>query len=230
MRARDYYQDIGARTAGWSQTKLPHSARPCHLVPFAERILRNGSGGNYLDIGCQAGDLIGMVSGAFDSCHGIDIGDYDTQWRALAGCKFHVVDVDVSPLPFPDGYFRVVSCIMVLEHVFDVFGLVREARRVLKPGGIFIVEVPNAGYIKHILSLLRGHVPRTGAQLYPFSEQEGWDGQHLHYFTVSELCWLLNNFGFEIRETFSRGRFPKLRKVYPSLLFSSIAVVAAAKD
>ena len=192
--------------------------------------MKLGSGGHYLDIGCQSGGLICMVKSAFDKCYGIDIGSYDQEWSQSPDCTFIVHDVDAAPLPFPDASFRVVSCIMVLEHVFDVFGLVREARRVVQPGGSFVIEVPNAGYIKHILALIKGRVPRTGAQLYPFSEAEGWDGQHLHYFTVSELTWLLNSVGFQVEEIFSRGRFPTLRKIHPPLLCSSICMLVSVKE
>lgn len=229
MRACDYYGQIDARTAGWSSRSVITPSEESHVLPFARRILNLQAGGRYLDIGCQAGDLIRMVKHVFDECHGIDIGRYDHHWSELSDCKFDVVDVDAGPLPFRDAYFRVISCIMVLEHVFDVFGLIREVRRVIEPGGTFIVEVPNAGYFKHILALLRGRVPRTGAQLHPFSEAEGWDGQHLHYFTISELSWLLKHFDFEPRDVFSRGRLAPWRKIHPSLLFSSIALVASAK-
>ena len=229
MKASDYYENVDGRTAAWTQDKAMSKDGENHLAPFARRITMLGSGGHYLDIGCQSGGLIGMVKTAFDECYGIDIGHYDQEWSQLLDCKFRVHDIDAAPLPFPDASFRVVSCIMVLEHVFDVFGLVKEARRVVQPGGTFVIEVPNAGYFKHILSLMKGRVPRTGAQLYPFSEVEGWDGQHLHYFTVSELTWLLNSVGFQVVEIFSRGRFPALRKIYPPLLCSSICMVTAVK-
>ena len=229
MKASDYYENIDGRTAAWSKQEAVPTAEGSHLAPFARRIIQLGSGGHFLDIGCQTGGLIGMVTSAFEKCYGIDIGRYEKEWSKLPDSKFIVHDIDAAPLPFPDASFRVVSCLMVLEHVFDVFGLVKEARRVVQPGGSFIIEVPNVGYFKHILALIKGHVPRTGAQIYPFSEAEGWDGQHLHYFTVSELTWLLNHAGFRVEEIFSRGRFPALRKIYPPLLCSSICMVAHAQ-
>jgi SAM-dependent methyltransferase len=229
MKASDYYENIEGRTAACSKLKGIQASGESHLAPFVDRIMKFGSAGLYLDIGCQSGGLIGKVLSAFDKCYGIDIGRYDQEWSKLPDVKFIVHDIDAAALPFPDAYFRVVSCIMVLEHVFDVFGLVKEARRVVQPGGAFVIEVPNAGYFKHILALLKGRVPRTAAQLFPFLAAQGWDGQHLHYFTVSELTWLLNSVGFQVEEIFSRGRFPALRKIYPPLLCSSICMVATAK-
>jgi SAM-dependent methyltransferase len=46
-------------------------------------------------------------------------------------------------LPFPDCSFEVVVSSAVLEHVQDVTACVREALRVLKPGGFALFDLPN---------------------------------------------------------------------------------------
>jgi len=229
MKASDYYKNINDRTAAWSTSPLTQPSDAI-FASLTDRMATFGSGGRYLDIGCQAGGLMRRVQKFFDESVGIDMGSYDDEWKSLPSCKFLVHDVDAARLPFPDDYFRVVTCIMVLEHVFDVFGLVREARRILQPAGILMIEVPNIGYFKHIVNLIKGRVPRTGAQKYPFSELEGWDGQHLHQFTIMELKWLLEHSGFQIKETFSRGSWQGIRNMSPTLLYASIVMVAAADN
>ena len=229
MKAADYYKNIHDRTAAWSTSAQSHPSNGI-FSSLVNRMAFWGSGGRYLDIGCQDGGLIQRAHKFFDESFGIDVGSYDEEWKSLPTCKFLVHDVDSGALPFPDEYFRVVTCIMVLEHVFDVFGLVREVRRIIQPGGLFMVEVPNIGYVKHIASLITGRVPRTGAKLYPFSELEGWDGQHLHQFTIADLKGLLEHSGFRIRETFSRGNLQAIRKIRPSLLYASIVMVAEADN
>ena len=53
-----------------------------------------------------------------------------------------VVQADARDLPFADSTFDVLVCLDVLEHI-DEDGLVAlEIRRVLKPGGKFLVSVP----------------------------------------------------------------------------------------
>jgi SAM-dependent methyltransferase len=54
------------------------------------------------------------------------------------------VDVvaDGHDLPFVDGSFDYVWCNAVLEHVRNPFGVAREIERVLRPGGLAVIQVP----------------------------------------------------------------------------------------
>ena len=47
---------------------------------------------------------------------------------------------DVQALPFRDGAFDVVTCRIAAHHFADVAAAVREVRRVLRPGGSFLVQ------------------------------------------------------------------------------------------
>ena len=49
---------------------------------------------------------------------------------------------DITGLPFPDGFFHMVICAEVLEHIPDQEKAVGEVLRVLKPGGNLVVSVP----------------------------------------------------------------------------------------
>ncbi len=53
---------------------------------------------------------------------------------------------NIYQLPFPDDYFDSVILSEILEHVDDDVRGLAEVRRVLKPGGVVAITVPNANY------------------------------------------------------------------------------------
>lgn len=57
-----------------------------------------------------------------------------------------------APLPFEDGYFDGVIASHFFEHFPAKAGLsiMEDCRRVLKPGGILLVSVPDASYFRRI--------------------------------------------------------------------------------
>ena len=103
-----------------------------------------------LDLGCGRGEWIELVGENDFYGLGIDIDD-----DMLQACK--ILNLDVihgDALEFlqksPDESFVVVSGFHIAEHLpFDVLqNLIKEALRVLKPGGLLILETPNPENIR----------------------------------------------------------------------------------
>jgi len=183
------------------------------------------SGEKLLDIGCGSGDFIFMIRDKFRECYGIDVSEkriikanekakeYSNQE------KFHFFECDVDEgLQFPDNFFDTITCISVLEHVFNPPNLITEINRVLKPGGIFIVQVPNIAWMPHRVQLLLGKLPTTGGKYLDV------DWEHLHNFTESTIVTLLTNTGFKIKSISSSGILIKYRIWWPSLLCGDIII------
>jgi 2-polyprenyl-3-methyl-5-hydroxy-6-metoxy-1,4-benzoquinol methylase len=121
----------------------------------------------------------------------------------------------------------------ILEHVLDVFAFVENCSRILKTHGLLLLRVPNIGYIKHRLRLLRGKLPVTASWFGPsedlsaWKRRHGWDGGHLHLFTVPIVKQLLMDYGFQIESCKDPGtRFEYLRNIRPHLLYANPLVVA----
>lgn len=51
-------------------------------------------------------------------------------------------DLERTPLPWADGEFDLILASHVLEHVVNYLPLLRDLHRILKPGGILVVKVP----------------------------------------------------------------------------------------
>jgi SAM-dependent methyltransferase len=66
----------------------------------------------------------------------------------------HLCQSSVGALPFADGSFSLVTANMVMEHVDDPAAMLRELRRVLRPGGQLILHTPNARAFPTVLARL----------------------------------------------------------------------------
>lgn len=181
-----------------------------------------------LDIGCGSGDFILPIRGMSQESHGVDIASFPAAWAVLErrhGIRCQTHDLDKGDLPFPDHHFSALTMIMVLEHVFDVEHAVREIARVLEPGGVAVVQVPNIAYLKRRIELLLGRLPITADTSDP-EFKESWDGQHLHQFTLDALRMVMGRNELEVEKCHCFGRLGKWRSLWPTLLGGDLTVLA----
>ncbi len=80
---------------------------------------------------------------------------------AVAGEPIHttLVDIERETLPYADAQFDVIIANQIIEHCKEVFWIFAEVSRVLKPGGIAMVGVPNLAAFHNRLALLWGEQP-----------------------------------------------------------------------
>jgi 2-polyprenyl-6-hydroxyphenyl methylase/3-demethylubiquinone-9 3-methyltransferase len=100
-----------------------------------------------LDVGCGGGLLAEEVARLGFSVTGVDpSGPSLATARAHAaagGLSIEYVEGRGEALPVPDGSFDLAYCCDVLEHVDDVPAVLREIRRALRPGGLFVYDTIN---------------------------------------------------------------------------------------
>ena len=92
-----------------------------------------------LDIGCGSG----WLAEHFRHYTGVDSLPEAAAAGRAKGRNVLEADVD-KPLPFEDASFDGIVLKDVLEHVRDPVAVVREARRVLRPGGVVFASSPDA--------------------------------------------------------------------------------------
>lgn len=112
--------------------RLGYLYRTRYLYPKLSRHLA----GHVLDIGCGIGDFLAYRPGTV----GVDINPYTVDWCRQQGLDCQLIKTDL--LPFDDCCFDGVVLDNVLEHLADPQLLLAEIKRVLKPGGCFLVGVP----------------------------------------------------------------------------------------
>jgi SAM-dependent methyltransferase len=97
--------------------------------------------GAVLDFPCGTGWLQDALSGPGWQYHGADL-----------YCEPNVPGFRLADLqerfPYADGQFDYVACLEGLEHIENYHHVLREAQRVLKPGGTLLVSTPNPLNIK----------------------------------------------------------------------------------
>lgn len=207
---------------GWFFTRLrtfetDRVSAVFNLLPSGERLL---------DVGCGEGSLVTRAKEKFKEVHGIDLSviriekakaNADERFSNSKQIHFSVVDVD-DGIPYTDSVFDTVTCLAVLEHVFNPYYVIREVNRVLITGGTLIVEVPNVAWLPRRLRLLFGKLPVTS------DTENDWEVGHLHYFTIFSLCELFKHAGFKVVLKTGSGIFSKLRDWWPSLLTGNLII------
>ena len=103
------------------------------LVPPAAR-----PGAVLVDIGCGGGLLAPHVAGKGYRHVGVDLSP--TALRRAREHGVHPVRGDALAVPLPDGCADVVAAGEILEHVGDLRRAVAEACRLLRPGGLLVLD------------------------------------------------------------------------------------------
>jgi len=172
---------------------LEHS-RFRHILKTLQRF---GRGGRFLEVGCGHGFMLAEVarSGLFSFCLGADISMPSLmEARQRAGAS-HLAMGDGGALAFKAGSFDAVCLTEVIEHVPDQVAVLREAARMLAPGGILVVTAPNEALINRLKAVVYGlKLDRLLFWSYKPSQRmdEEW---HLHAMSRASLAKLVTGAG-----------------------------------
>lgn len=176
----DYWASYTAQIQPTAADAAANLARWDAYFPYMKNVRATN---RVLDIGCASGEFL-------DACAAHDWEGYGLEsspiGAALAASKhpdrIHVGTLDT--VPWPDGWFDVVSLWDVLEHLQSPRAYVERIARLVRPGGMFCLTTPN------IRSLSYGLLGPDWWVVGP--------NNHIYYFAPRTLTRLLTQAGFAI--------------------------------
>jgi 2-polyprenyl-3-methyl-5-hydroxy-6-metoxy-1,4-benzoquinol methylase len=158
----------------------------------------NSDNSSLLDIGCGTGEFLGYCKEKGFKCIGIEP---SADARKLAKQNHDLAVFDLNELgAIESDSFDVITMWHVLEHVHDLKPAIQTVKRILKPGGYYLVAVPNPDSFD---------AKQYGAYWAAFDVP-----RHLFHFVPSTMKKIMANAGFQ----FLAAKPMKMDAYYVSLL------------
>ena len=210
MRWRDDFEK-------WRQGRLWQENKQGRTLASLRLFMREAgwseslTGLRVLDLGCGMGGLSVALAREGGLVQPYDYNPAYCEITRLRGQRYDLALTPVNgggeQLPFPTGYFDLIVCMDVLEHVQRPADLLAEAQRCLKPGGLFYLTAINRFAFNDPHYHVRGvnWLPRRLAT--PFLRLTGrykdnsrftdrQTLQEMHYFRYAQLNPLARRAGF----------------------------------
>lgn len=177
-----YYDDVYQKSRGiqskWHHMKFAHF----------RKVLNSPT--SHLDLACGSGTFLGSLDESRSLQVGIDISAAQVHQARLRYNRPNraFVHSDTTKLPFQEGKFDLVSAIELIEHLPQPSAekTLREAFRVLRPGGTLMLSTPN------YRSLIRVIEPMIG-----WFGDVSYSNQHINKYHNKRLSDTLKDSGFE---------------------------------
>lgn len=117
--------------------------------------------GTAVDLGCGTGELMEIVSGISDQVIGVD-----SSTKMLDQARSRLKDLnarldfrlgEIEHIPLKDSEADLAFINMVLNHIAVPANVIRETRRILKPGGLFILADLSKHNFENVKSRFGSH-------------------------------------------------------------------------
>lgn len=187
VKLLDYRKRGHGLESGWAPSPTSLELQSHKVRDYREALdlaLEKAPGGRVLEVGCGTGPLLRELRQEGMECVGLEPNGH----AARMGRERHGLDIRTETLDevdLPAASFDVVFLLHVIEHFRDPVAELRRIRRLLKPGGLFILETPRFDTLRFRLFRLR--------------KRKLGNPWHLYFFTRKTLRKSLTLAGFDVR-------------------------------
>jgi SAM-dependent methyltransferase len=145
-------------------------------------LLKHKTCGSLLDLGCSSGGFLSSLESGPWTLHGIEM-SASIAAKAQARTSADVFIGDILDAPYAPATFDAITCFHLLEHVHYPRNVLAKVHEWLKPGGVFIVYLPN--------------IQSGGARLFRSYWYALDTPRHLYHFCPSTLRQLAGEVGLQ---------------------------------
>ena len=138
--------------------------------------------------------------------------DFETGKSSTVTFKFDHFNIEEESFPYGTAFFDVVLFCEIIEHLLmDPVAVLKEIKRVLKPGGTLILTTPNVSRLENVAKMI------GGANIYDPYSGYGPYGRHNREYNKHDLFLLLDYLGFSMYEMFTADVHPNNANGYCSI-------------
>jgi len=131
-------------TVVYGEGVRPYTDYPSKLIVHLFERFKMKSGMKILEPGCGRGEFLKVFKGLGMDAVGLDRSEESRELLREDAIELAVCDVESDAgLPFPDNSFDVIYNKSFMEHLNHPDVFLREAYRVLKPGGMILCLIPD---------------------------------------------------------------------------------------
>lgn len=172
----DYWGDEENTSADWIRSSQAEK------TTFLKKV--GLTGGRILDVGCGSGYFLRSLDSGKWERFGVENGKSAAESASRGLGKDRIFSGTLVEAGFQDFFFDVVAFWSVLEHTNEPRKNLVEARRILRPGGLLIIQVPNAASYQ---------TRWFGGQWFALDAP-----RHRYHFSMKTLDRLLSEIGFRM--------------------------------
>lgn len=162
----------------YSEERKPYTSYPPKLCRYLVESYFKDSYRTLLDVGCGRGEHLKEFFKLGFQVRGVDL--LEEAKELCGGLRVDILDVDTQPLPYKDESFDVIFNKSLIEHLYNPDNFMKEAYRVLRPGGRLITMTPDWEAVYK--TFYDDYTHRT-----PFTEMSLYNIHLIHSFKIVKL-------------------------------------------